>query len=177
MNWLEGQVTSNTWNHNSSNLKLLSWRRDSRDIESSDWRGDWCDSPAMPKILTVLEDWGKQRAWAKRSDTNEVDEAESRRPRAFTWDPSGACMRSWHVIKRALDANTVAALLETGSTAEASEGCSHWELPLSLWMSVVRFLALSALIIAATLSGEVTGLETVYTQLVLLNYWHHLVTR
>ena len=99
----------------------------------TEWRGDWCDSPAMPEMLTVLEDRGIELS----AQIQRVDEAESVRPHTFTFDPSGACTRNWHIIRRALDAKPAAALLEMEGWTATGVDCSCWELPLaSLWMSM-----------------------------------------
>ena len=55
-------------------------------------------------------------------------------------------------------------MLRTPSSIDMDEG-------------VVWLLPLPASVVAATLFGEMTGLETVHTQIVVSDHRHHLVSR
>ena len=54
-----------------------------------------------------------------RSDTNEADEALSRRALSSTEDTSGAVTNTWQVMSRELDVNFMATFEVTGYTAGA----------------------------------------------------------
>ena len=58
-----------------------------------------CERPAIPDILAQV-DRSSFKNWARRSDTNEDDEAESSIPRASMDIPVGDLINILHVMRR-----------------------------------------------------------------------------
>ena len=81
---------------------------------ATDWSGKLRDRPATPEILVFRCERERHSVRVRRSETNEADDAESRRARA-QW-ASGASIRTRQVIRRELDVRPAAALDVTGWT-------------------------------------------------------------
>ena len=86
-----------------------------------DWTGDLWDIPPMPEILAFRLERGRHRLRARRSDTNEADDALSRMALASTDDPSGALTITRQVMSSEFDFNPMAAF-ETTGVSELSVG-------------------------------------------------------
>ena len=78
------------------------------------WDEEPCERPAIPDILPGCGDRGSRRGLARRSETNEVEEAESSKARAFIVKPLGDVRTTWQVMSNELDFNPVAARAWTG---------------------------------------------------------------
>ena len=83
---------------------------------ATDWSGKLRDRPATPEILVFRCERERHSVRVRRSDTNEADDAESRRARASMEEPPGASIRTRQVIRRELDVRPAAALDVTGWT-------------------------------------------------------------
>ena len=78
--------------------------------------------------MVLWRERGRERVWARHSDTNDAEDAESRSALASTVEPSGESMRTRQVISRALDDKPAAVCAVTGLAAEwdGAEVVSVW---------------------------------------------------
>ena len=108
--------------------------------------GDSWEWPPIPMILTLWLRRDSPKLWTKCSDTNEAEDPGSRSARDMTEDPSEACTRTRHVIRREWDDKpwvvTPAEWLVTGTWKEAVGGvfCSFWSTCSKVWCDLWHLL-------------------------------------